>query len=89
MKDIISKSEERLKSMHAEVERRVDPIRQNAFARFPMLFTLLVTFGVAAVFFGFESLIAKSVWLTNNPLAIIALGVLVLYGTGKLFHKLD
>ena len=89
MEKIIKTGDAVIKSASEQIEKRVAPIRQSAFKRFPVLFTILGAFGVASVFYGFEVLISKSVFLTENPLVIVVIGVITLYATGKLYRKLD
>lgn len=62
--------------------------RQTAFHRFPLLFTLLTTFGFVATLYGFEHLINKIDLLANNPFIMLASGVLILLITGTLYKKL-
>ena len=72
-----------------EADRYVEPYRKNVFKRFPTLFMLLVSFGVAAVFFGFERIIEETLWLNERPWLILALGLTALVLTGRLYKKLD
>ncbi|MBX4190846.1 hypothetical protein KW794_02045 [Candidatus Saccharibacteria bacterium] len=67
---------------------RVARGRQNAFNRFPLLFTLLATFGVVATFYGFEHMIDKVNWLANNPVITLSVGLIILFITGTLYKKL-
>ena len=62
--------------------------RNNAVAKFPLLFTLLTAFGVVATFYGFEHLIDQSIWLSENPLILLSVGVGTLILTGALYKKL-
>lgn len=62
--------------------------RDNTFNRFPLLFTLLGAFGVVATFYGFERLIDKSEFLSDNPFILLGVGVLTLVFTGTLYKKL-
>lgn len=62
--------------------------RKSAFERFPLLFTLLATFGVALTLYGVEHLINKVKWLTSNPVISLAVGLLLLILTGTLYKKL-
>lgn len=93
MKDVITRTvtegEKIVQGAHQEIERRIDPIRKNAFTRFPFIFTLFGTFGIASVFYGFELLLSKSSFLTEQPWVIVVIGVVALFGTGKLYQKLD
>lgn len=69
------------------VEKLFNP-RKNAFERFPLLFTLLGAFGVVAIFYGFEHLIDRSQFLSDNPIILLLVGLLALIVTGKLYKKL-
>ncbi len=69
-------------------ERILDPVRQSLFKRFPVLATLLVTFGISATFFGIERIIADITWLHERPFLIFFLGVGALVVSGKLYQKL-
>ena len=62
--------------------------RDNAFGRFPLLFTLLGAGGLVATFYGFERLIDKIDLIADNPFILLASGVLVLILTGTLYKKL-
>ncbi len=69
-------------------QRVIAPVRQSLFKRFPVLATLLVTFGVSATFFGIERTIAEIAWLNERPFLIFALGIGALVLSGKLYQKL-
>lgn len=62
--------------------------RNNSFSRFPLLFTLLGTFGLVATLYGFERLIDKSDFLSDNPFILLGMGLLTLILTGSLYKKL-
>ncbi len=62
--------------------------RDHAFARFPLLFTLLAAFGAAATFYGIQGIIEKIPILANNPYISLVVGLLILVLTGKLYKKL-
>lgn len=62
--------------------------RQSVFERFPLLFTMLATFGVVATFYGFEGLINKVDVLADNPFILLGAGVSTLVITGTLYKKL-
>lgn len=85
---VVSTVEKTVSSVMQEADSYVEPVRKSAFTRFPTLFIILVTFGVATTFFGFERLIADIAFLNNRPLLILLLGVSVLAGTGTLYKKL-
>lgn len=92
MKEIINEMGQVIKSAERVVEEAdqvVVQYRQTVFARFPILFALLVAFGVAATFFGIERIITTLPWLNDRPWLILALGLIVLAFTGKLYAKLS
>lgn len=68
--------------------KRLAEGRNNAVAKFPLLFTLLTTFGIVATFYGFEHLIDQTTWLSENPLVLLAVGLGSLVLTGALYKKL-
>ena len=70
------------------VDGYVAPVRKTIFRRFPVLFSLLVTFGVCATFLGMEQLILRSVFLQANPEYILFAGMSILVFTGTLYKKL-
>lgn len=72
-----------------EADQVVVQYRQTVFSRFPILFALLVAFGVAATFFGIERIITTMPWLNDRPWLILTTGLLVLTFTGKLYAKLS
>ncbi len=67
----------------------VDSRRKAAFERFPLLFTLLGTFGLVATFYGFEAMIDSIDVLADNPWLLLATGVGILAATGTLYKKLQ
>ncbi len=62
--------------------------RDSAYTKFPLLFTLLGTFGVVATFYGFEHIIDGIPILANNPIILLVVGVTTLAITGTLYKKL-
>jgi hypothetical protein len=62
--------------------------RQSAFERFPLLFTLLATFGLVATLYGFERLIDRIEFLNDNSFILLGIGLLALIITGTLYKKL-
>ena len=72
-----------------KLAKKVDERRQAVFDRFPLIFTMLGTFGVVATFYGFERLIDKIDLLSNNPWILLGTGVGILAATGSLYKKLQ
>lgn len=62
--------------------------RKHAFARFPLLFTLLGTFGVVATMYGFNGILENIPLLVNNPYISLVIGLSILVFTGTLYKKL-
>lgn len=62
--------------------------RKNPFERFPLLFTLLATFGFVATLYGFEHIINEIELLVDHPLIMLGVGVVTLIFTGTLYKKL-
>ena len=69
-------------------EEHVKKIRDTYANKYPVLFALGATFGFVATLYGFEKLIDKVDFFTNNPWILLAVGVSVLYVTGTFFNKL-
>jgi len=64
-------------------------LRDSTFARFPILFSLLTTFGLVATFYGFEKVIDKFTLFTDYPEILLIVGLAILAGTGTLYKKLS
>ena len=71
-----------------ETEKVVEPYRKSVLHRFPVLFALLVTFGVVATLLGLERIITDIAWLNERPLLILGIGLCTLILTGRLYKKL-
>lgn len=71
-----------------KVVTKISKTKDSAFARFPLAFTLLGTFGLVATLYGFEGII-DSTPLGDEPLSILCIGLLILLVTGTLYKKLD
>lgn len=69
------------------VDKAIAKKRRAAFARFPLLFTLLGAFGLVATFYGFEGVMDQT-GLSENPFVLLALGMGTLIFTGTLYKKL-
>ena len=71
------------------IEERVAPVRTSVLQRYPVLFSFLITFGLATTYYGFERILAQYEVLNNNPWLIMLIGVGVLTFTGTLYRKMD
>jgi hypothetical protein len=76
------------KDITQELLHKIIEQRDSVFKRFPLLFTLLGTFGLVATFYGFQHIISEVPLLANNPYLTLGMGLLVLIGTGTLYKKL-
>ena len=72
----------------ASIEHAASPIRKHILKRFPALFLLLVTFGVASTFLGIEQLLLQYGVFKDNPIILFIVGIAVLVLTGTLYKKL-
>ena len=77
-----------IKEKEVQVVKKWAEKRENVLERFPLLFTMLTTFGVVATFYGFEHLIDQSDLLANNPIILLIIGTGTLIFTGALYKKL-
>ena len=77
-----------IEDVMTHTDKLIEPVRRSLFKRFPVALTLLVTFGVAATFFGIERIITEIVWLNERPVSILLMGLVTLIFTGKLYQKL-
>lgn len=68
---------------------KVTQERQLAETKFPLLFGLATTFGLVSTLYGFEKLIDANNWLSNNPWALLVLGLCTLIATGAAYRKLN
>jgi len=64
-------------------------LRDSTFTRFPIIFSLLTTFGLVATLYGFEKVIDKIDILSDHPEILLVVGLATLAGTGTLYKKLS
>lgn len=69
------------------LDREIEPVRHSVFKRYPVIFTLLATFGVAATFFALEQILAQYDVLNRYPWLILLIGVITLALTGTLYKN--
>jgi hypothetical protein len=74
--------------LEARMQAALEPTRKSVLQRFPILFTLLTTFGLVTTFLGFELVLAQIGFLYSRPWLMLSVGVLVLVLTGSLYKKL-
>lgn len=87
--NFLSQVEQAARTTTASVDTYIKPVRSSILKRFPILFSLLVTFGAATTFLGFEKLVSQIAFLDQNPLLMLILGISILALTGTLYKKLS
>ncbi len=78
-----------VRSVERGVYESTRPVRRKVLSRFPILFALLTTFGVASIFFAFERIITEINFLYERPWLILFVGVFILVFTGSLYKNLN
>lgn len=63
--------------------------QKSVLERFPLIFTLLGSFGLVATFYGFESVIDEVAIFRDNPYLLLGTGLVILILTGSLYKKLQ
>ena len=81
-------SHESLSTREKALVERLARTQKSVFGRFPLIFTLLGAFGAAGTFAGLNGIIEKIPFLSNNPIVLLVVGLLILAITGKLYQKL-
>jgi len=72
----------------AKISHAGKGFRNSTFARFPIIFSLLTTFGLVATLYGFEKVIDRIAFFNDYPEVLLLLGIITLAGTGSLYKKL-
>lgn len=88
IKDQVDKVEGNISKVLRDADERVARYREPAFRRFPLLFTILASFGLVATFYGFERMIDGIDLFSENPVILLFTGIAVLIITGSLYKKL-
>ena len=83
--DILKK----LEDLTARINQLFSEKGKNVFSRYPLLFALLIVFGVTMVTEGMKDLLSKVALFQNSPLVMLLMGLLVLIITGTLYKKLE
>lgn len=85
----LKEREQKLVKAERAIKERLGRERQRVFERFPLLFTLLGSFGLVATFYGFEGVIDKIDVFRDNPYLLLGTGIIVLIITGSLYKRLQ
>ncbi len=72
-----------------DMDGYIAPLRTSVLTRFPILFSLLTTFGVATTFLAFEKIVSSIVFFDQHPFLMLILGISILALTGTLYKKLS
>lgn len=62
--------------------------RDSTFARFPIVFMFMTTFGLVATLYGFEKIIDEVQFFSENPRMVLVAGIATLALSGTLYNKL-
>lgn len=63
--------------------------RRSAFERHPFVFSTLGLLGLVCTWQGFAGIVNRIQFLQNNPVYLLAVGLLLLLMTGRLYRHLD
>ena len=88
-KDELVKREKVLLEKEKQLRNSLAKKQQAAFAKFPLVFTLLGAFGLVATLYGFERLIDEVAFLSDNPVVLLVTGLVILVFTGSLYKRLQ
>jgi hypothetical protein len=78
----------KLEKMGGSLTGKAKNFRDSAFARFPVIFVFMSTFGLVATLYGFEKVIDEIQFFSNNPKMVLVSGIVTLALTGSLYKKL-
>ncbi len=77
-----------MKNNRSKALKKLTRQRNRVFARFPLLFILLGTFGVISTYYGLQHILEKIPVIANNPVIALATGLVILLFTGTLYKRL-
>jgi uncharacterized membrane protein (DUF485 family) len=80
---------QQIEQVTKETNRYMAVRAKNAFAKYPITFSLLVLFGVMAVMHGFEGLVIQVPFFVNHPGVLFLIGLIILILTGTLYKRLN
>ncbi len=85
----MAKPIKKLKSAEKNLVTKLSERRQLVETKFPFVFGVATTFGVVSTLYGFEKLIDRSQWLSENPWLLLLIGLATLVATGAAYRKLN
>lgn len=71
-----------------EILKKLDEKRTRVGHRFPLVTSLIATFGFVSLLYGFEKFIDSVPFLANNPIVLFLVGIVTLVITGTVYKKL-
>lgn len=83
-KDPIQHAEDLIRGVHDSAGKYTQPV----LSRYPLLFAFLVIFSVSVIMKGFGDLIAQVGLFKQHPTILMAIGIVILLLTGKLYKWL-
>ena len=83
--DPLQQVEEVTRSINNYMQKR----GRSVFGRYPLLFSLLGTFGVVLVLHGFDRIIGGIPFLNDRPMLLLAIGIVILALTGTLYKRIE
>ncbi|MDZ7786450.1 MAG: hypothetical protein U5L95_05010 [Candidatus Saccharibacteria bacterium] len=72
-----------------QIAQKVGQRRKAVFERFPLVFTMLGAFGLAATIYGFEGILDEVDLFADNPWILLGTGIITLAFTGTLYKRLQ
>jgi len=84
-RDPIQKVEEIVKDAHDRVGKRTLPVLKH----YPLIFSFLIVFSVAAILHGFELWADQIAFFEEYPSSLILFGIFMLFVTGMLYKSLE
>ena len=82
--DALEEFEREVRAIHSQIEKE----NEKVFAKYPLLFSLLVTFGAVAVIHGFEGIVDSMPFIGEHPIVLFIAGLILLLFTGRLYKSL-
>lgn len=83
--DPIKKVEEVVREVHETAGRYTQPVLK----RYPLLFAFLLVFSASAILDGFRLFTDDIPLFREHPVILMAIGILALLFTGKLYQSLE
>lgn len=85
IKDPVEKLEKQIENINKVNEER----SKSILRKYPIIFSLLITFALVCILYGFELILSKIDFVTNNPWILVILGLTILISTGGAYKILD